>query len=315
MGSAVPVSSPAPWAKGLGRVVTLTFVSVNLLVAVLTTLHTPPAAWVTVLPFLVFETVAAGLGLLQTEAKRYATRAIEIVVPVVGTWLFPVAYDLLHAQEHIGVFAPAWAVITVLSYLWLLWSVATLGRNFSILPEARTLVARGPYAVTGHPMYLGYGVLWGLAAVFTGSLWVFALWAVSCALLVWRARLEERTLGLGFGEGQTLDLEMHGEVLGRIRVARSFRSRMHGLLGRNSLPDGEGILLVPCRSIHMRGMRFAIDCVFLDRQGRAARILRSFAPGRSMLWPAWSAYMAVELPAGAASKIQQGDRLTLTVSS
>jgi len=37
---------------------------------------------------------------------------------------------------------------------------------------------------------------------------------------------------------------------------------MKGLLGRRELPDGEGILLRPCASIHMFFMRFAIDAVF-----------------------------------------------------
>ena len=48
-------------------------------------------------------------------------------------------------------------------------------------------------------------------------------------------------------------------------AARPLR-RMRGLLGRRSLPGGEGILLQPAASIHTFFMRFPIDVVFLDRE-------------------------------------------------
>src|ERR1051325_378188 len=41
--------------------------------------------------------------------------------------------------------------------------------------------------------------------------------------------------------------------------------RMKGLLGRRSLPPGEGILITPAPSIHTWFMRFPIDVVFLGR--------------------------------------------------
>ena len=51
----------------------------------------------------------------------------------------------------------------------------------------------------------------------------------------------------------------------RCLVADRPLARMKGLLGRASLPAGEGILLRPTNSVHMAFMRFAIDAVFLDR--------------------------------------------------
>jgi uncharacterized membrane protein (UPF0127 family) len=54
-------------------------------------------------------------------------------------------------------------------------------------------------------------------------------------------------------------------VCERCLLAETALTRMKGLLGRRSLPSGEGILLKPASSVHMAFMRFAIDAVFLDR--------------------------------------------------
>ena len=46
--------------------------------------------------------------------------------------------------------------------------------------------------------------------------------------------------------------------------------RGRGLLGRDRLDTGDGIYLVPCKWIHMFGMRFPIDVAFLAADGRVA---------------------------------------------
>src|SRR4051812_50150360 len=56
---------------------------------------------------------------------------------------------------------------------------------------------------------------------------------------------------------------------------------MKGLLGRRSLPSGEGILLKPASSVHMAFMRFAIDAVFLDRDLRVVKIAADLKPWRA----------------------------------
>jgi hypothetical protein len=48
-----------------------------------------------------------------------------------------------------------------------------------------------------------------------------------------------------------------------VAVADRWWPRFRGLLGRDRLPEGEGLLLTPCRSIHMLGMRFPlVFCIF-----------------------------------------------------
>ena len=41
---------------------------------------------------------------------------------------------------------------------------------------------------------------------------------------------------------------------------------MRGLLGRDGLEPGDGLLITKTGSIHMFFMRFAIDAVFLDKE-------------------------------------------------
>ncbi|TML60208.1 MAG: DUF192 domain-containing protein, partial [Actinobacteria bacterium] len=56
---------------------------------------------------------------------------------------------------------------------------------------------------------------------------------------------------------------------------------MKGLLGRTSLPDGEGLLLKPCGSVHTFFMRFPIDVVFLDRELSVVAVSAEVAPWRT----------------------------------
>lgn len=95
----------------------------------------------------------------------------------------------------------------------------------------------------------------------------------------------------------------------RVFCADSFFLRLRGLLGRTLAPD-EGLLLVPCGSIHTVGMGFAIDAVFLDKYGRVLHILRGAQPGHC--FPAVrGAHAVLELRAGCARKyqIEEGDLL------
>jgi uncharacterized membrane protein (UPF0127 family) len=65
-----------------------------------------------------------------------------------------------------------------------------------------------------------------------------------------------------------------------IVVARSFRDRLVGLALRRAPPDGRGLLLPGCRSVHTFGMRFALDLVWLDRAGAVLAIDAGVPPWR-----------------------------------
>lgn len=102
-----------------------------------------------------------------------------------------------------------------------------------------------------------------------------------------------------------------GHVVGdRIRVARSLRDRTVGLLGASRLEAGQGLWIERASSIHMWFMRFPIDAVFVDREGRVTRVVANLAPWR-VVWWARGARDCLELPAGAAAgaDIRVGDVL------
>lgn len=105
-----------------------------------------------------------------------------------------------------------------------------------------------------------------------------------------------------------------GVLVERLEIARSTRDRMRGLLGRDSLPSGGGMLIERCSSIHTFFMKFPIDVIFLDRDGAARKVVADLGPWR--LASAWGAQDVVELPAGTLSRMPvcPGDALRIEES-
>ena len=101
-------------------------------------------------------------------------------------------------------------------------------------------------------------------------------------------------------------------IVERASVARGRSERMVGLLGKKSLPDGEGLLLRGTRSVHTIGMRFPIDVIYLDPANRVLCIVHALPPNRIAPWR-WGVQSVLELRAGAVacSQTQVGDFLTM----
>jgi uncharacterized protein len=91
-----------------------------------------------------------------------------------------------------------------------------------------------------------------------------------------------------------------------LRLATTLRARARGLLGRAA---PEPLLIAPARSVHTCGMRFPIDVVFLDAELRVVRVVRGLRPWR--VAGARRARAVLELPAGAAARLEEGVRLSL----
>lgn len=53
-------------------------------------------------------------------------------------------------------------------------------------------------------------------------------------------------------------------IADKVKTADSFLSRFIGLMGKKSLDDGEGLLLLKCSSIHCFFMKIPIDAVYLS---------------------------------------------------
>jgi uncharacterized protein len=108
------------------------------------------------------------------------------------------------------------------------------------------------------------------------------------------------------------NLSRSAELASRAAVADGFFTRLRGLLGRDGLEAGEGLVIVPCSSVHMVGMRFPLDILHLDKAGRVVRALPDLRPGQ--LGPlVWRSHLAIELPAGtiAATGTEVGDQVEL----
>lgn len=89
----------------------------------------------------------------------------------------------------------------------------------------------------------------------------------------------------------------------RVRMARTFRQRLRGLLGTGSLAPEEGLMLSPGGSVHTFGMRYRIDVAFLDRQLKILRLTTQVSPWRICRAPARTRYV-LELLAGTAQQLQ-----------
>ncbi|MDO8733598.1 MAG: DUF192 domain-containing protein [Elusimicrobiota bacterium] len=55
-------------------------------------------------------------------------------------------------------------------------------------------------------------------------------------------------------------------IIGNLKIAKSYRERTKGLLGRTSIDETEGMLIKNCNWIHMFFMKFPIDVIFLKKK-------------------------------------------------
>jgi uncharacterized membrane protein (UPF0127 family) len=98
--------------------------------------------------------------------------------------------------------------------------------------------------------------------------------------------------------------------LGQGADGETFLSRLVGLLGTAAIAEGEGLWIVPCRSVHTLGMRYPIDVAFLDARGIVVGVLEGLPPNRvGRVFR--DARGALELRSGilAATGTSPGDRL------
>jgi uncharacterized membrane protein (UPF0127 family) len=92
-------------------------------------------------------------------------------------------------------------------------------------------------------------------------------------------------------------------------VADTSAKRQKGLLGRDGLPAGSGLWIVPCEAVHTCGMRFPIDVLYLDRKKRVRKLRKAMVPWRFSV--CLLAHSVLELPAGVIQQTgtQPGDQL------
>lgn len=100
-------------------------------------------------------------------------------------------------------------------------------------------------------------------------------------------------------------------VSDRCHVAASPLRRLRGLLGGPALREGEGLLLVPCASVHTLFLRSLIDVVFLDRDGKVLRVVPRLRPWRAAACR--GARSVLELPPGTCDRTGVAPRERLLI--
>jgi len=113
--------------------------------------------------------------------------------------------------------------------------------------------------------------------------------------------------------GQRLVNERTGAVVAsELELASDSRARNRGLLGRSGIADGAVMIIAPCNAIHTFFMRFTIDIVFVDRQGRVLKLFSSVRPWRIRL--ALGAFAVLELAAGSIERLEiaSGDKFSIS---
>jgi uncharacterized membrane protein (UPF0127 family) len=92
-------------------------------------------------------------------------------------------------------------------------------------------------------------------------------------------------------------------------LAGSSQARRQGLLGRESMAEGEALVIAPTQGVHTFGMHFDIDVLGVTRDGSVVT-LRVGVPRRRVVF-SWRAFAMVELAAGATDRsgLRLGDRI------
>ncbi len=109
--------------------------------------------------------------------------------------------------------------------------------------------------------------------------------------------------------GTSLVTESGVLIAAHVEVADTWWQRFKGLQFRRPLAKDHAILLRPCPSIHTFWMRFSIDVVFLDGEGRIVDLRRNVRPWRAVI-PRVRSVAVVEMTSGALpALLHEGDLL------
>lgn len=97
-----------------------------------------------------------------------------------------------------------------------------------------------------------------------------------------------------------------------VKLADTWWTRLRGMMARPEPAEHEGLLLEPCRAVHMYWMNYPLDVVFLDPEGRVVAVYHELAPSRRSKRHG-EANRALELRAGrlAETQTEVGDQIEL----
>ncbi len=99
-------------------------------------------------------------------------------------------------------------------------------------------------------------------------------------------------------------------LIENLEIIDSFFGRAKGLLGRQNLPMDQALWFRPGNNIHTFFMKFAIDCIFVNKSLKVEKVFSKVGPFR-LIGPVWKASSFIECSEGFIEKwdIKPGDQL------
>ncbi len=135
------------------------------------------------------------LYFLRSRATSTSRSHVANLIAIVATFI-PFTLPLLSkpALDKPGILLAA-NMIIIISIVLSIFALSSLGRSFSIIPQARKLIKTGPYRVVRHPLYVGE--LIGVFGLVLADLTILkiAIFLLLVAFQVYRAIQEEKLLG------------------------------------------------------------------------------------------------------------------------
>ncbi len=133
-------------------------------------------------------------GYLRRGPAVATTSSVTASAIAVMATFTPFAFPLLAGVAPGTARQLAADTLLVAGTTWSVWSLRFLGRNLSVIAQARGVTDRGPYRLVRHPLYAGELVSALGLAIAAGSVSAVALWLALIGMQVYRARREEQVL-------------------------------------------------------------------------------------------------------------------------
>jgi protein-S-isoprenylcysteine O-methyltransferase Ste14 len=146
--------------------------------------------WIFVLLLAVFQ-------LFRLRPIRKSDQIWPRLLALTAVCLIPIFMLLERAPANIG-FNSAAVVLALVANIMSVVTVSYLGRSLSIMPEARSLVTSGPYALVRHPLYLCEMIGVFAMVLQYRSLLAVGLLVVFVSVQILRGRVEEAVLVRAF---------------------------------------------------------------------------------------------------------------------
>ena len=183
----------------LGRLIMIPGAAVMLTLDLAALSHGAPGGGTSALRWLATGLVGAFyLLIIWCYLRRGRPAASSGSVPAhaaaVAATMLPFAFPLLGAAQPGAAAQLTSGVLLVAGTAGSVWALRSLGRNLSVLAQARGLAERGPYRWGRHPLYTAELVSALGLTIAAGTPAAAVTWVVLCLFQVYRAVTEEQVL-------------------------------------------------------------------------------------------------------------------------